>query len=350
MEASLQVLTGKRYFLSWLTLLRLGATARGVLPYLLGAIVAWSQGYSINWVVLLLSTVAVLSVMLMTFLINEYYDYETDLRNKEFHSLSGGSRVLPLGLVRRELVKIAAYIFMGVSGGIGLLLYFHFGTGPFTIPFGMLAIFLGYFYTAPPIQLSYRGLGEIAIWFSCGWLSTMTGYYLQTGRFDMVTTLISLPGATSVFLVILMNEVPDIHSDRLSNKRNLAVRLGRQRVVFLYNILLILCVLNMITIVFFGVPSLSAILSILLLPIIIKNIFILKRKGLNSREVQEQISIRTMIFDHLITIIYAFSFLIKGIKLYPEALVDLVFFVSILLLIFSLEGVGIYCSRMITQR
>jgi 1,4-dihydroxy-2-naphthoate octaprenyltransferase len=340
----------KKSLLSWLTLLRLGATARGVLPYLLGAVVAWSQGYLINWGVLGLSTAAVLCVMLMIFLVNEYYDYDTDLRNKEFHSLSGGSRVLPLGLVQRPLAIIAAYIFMGIAGGIGLILYFFFKTGPFTIPLGVVAILIGYFYTANPIQFSYRGLGEIAIWFSCGWLSTMTGYYLQTGHFDMVTTLISLPGATSVFLVILMNEIPDIDSDRLANKRNLAVRLGRERTADLYILLLILCFFNIIAIVPFGVPTISALFSIILLPIILSNIMTLKRKGLSSREVQEGISIRTMVFDHLITLIYATSFIIKALNLSSVKGSDLVGFAVIFIIIFSLEGVGIICSRILLQK
>ena len=230
----------KRSLLSWLTLFRLGATARGILPFLLGGVIAWSQGYTINWVVLALSMVAVTFVMLMTFLINEYYDYEADIINRTFHKLSGGSRVLPMGLIPRRHSLIAAHVCLLIAVIIGLLLYFVFKTGPYTIPLGALAIFIGYFYTAKPFKWSYRGLGEVAIWFSCGWLATITGYYLQTGQISLVATLVSLPGATSVFLVILINELPDINSDRLTGKRNLVVRLGKENAVILYSILLIL--------------------------------------------------------------------------------------------------------------
>jgi 1,4-dihydroxy-2-naphthoate octaprenyltransferase len=205
-----QVIPTRRSLLSWLTLFRLGATARGVLPFLLGAVIAWSQGYDISWVILLLASVAVVCIMLMTFLVNDYYDYETDVANKEFHMLSGGSRILPLGLVPRRHSIIAAYVFLAIAVIIGLLLYFYFKTGPLTIPLGVLAIFIGYFYTARPFQWSYRGLGEIGIWFTCGWLANTAGYYLQTGRIDNVVTLISMPGAISVFLLILMNEPVDV--------------------------------------------------------------------------------------------------------------------------------------------
>jgi len=287
--------------------------------------------------------------MLMTFLINEYYDYETDIANKEFHKLSGGSRVLPMGLIPRRHVLPVAYGFLFITAIIGLLLHFYYKTGPFTIPLGAMAVFIGYFYTAKPIQLSYRGVGEIAIWFSCGWLATITGYYLQTGHFDTVATLVSFPGATSIFLVILMNEIPDINSDRLAHKNNLAVRLGKEKAATLYTVLLILCYLNIIAIIFFGVPPISAILSISLIPIIVWNIVTLKRKGLDSREVQEGLSLRTMLLDHLITVIYAIAFVVAGLSLVAIRLDYLIILAVAFIIVFGLEGLGIACSKMVVQ-
>jgi 1,4-dihydroxy-2-naphthoate octaprenyltransferase len=344
-----QVLPIKRSLLSWLTLFRLGATARGVLPFLLGAVIAWSQGNPINWVILVLSSVAVICIMLMTFLVNEYYDYETDLANKDFHMLSGGSRILPMGLIPRHHSRIAAYVFLAIAVVIGLLLYFYFKTGPLSLPLGAVAIFIGYFYTARPFQWSYHGLGEICIWFTCGWLATITGYYLQTGRLDAVATLASLPGAISVFLVILMNEIPDIKSDRLSGKNNLAVRLGREKAGILYAVLLVLCFVNIVVIVFFGVPLISAYLSVILLPFILWNVLTIKRKGLVGREVQESLSISTMVFDHLITIIYAVSFVVAGLGSIEVRIDYLIMLAAAFIIVFGLEGLGVACSRMVLQ-
>ena len=344
-----QVLPSKRGLLSWLTLFRLGATARGVLPFLLGAVIAWSQGYDINWIILVLASVAVICVMLMTFLVNEYYDYETDRSNKEFHMLSGGSRVLPMGLIPRHHSIIAAYVVLAIAVVIGLLLYFYFKTGPLTILLGALAIFIGYFYTAKPFQWSYRGLGEICIWFTCGWLATITGYYLQTGHLDAVATLASLPGATSVFLLILINEVPDIKSDKQFGKKNLAVRLGRERTGILYTVLIILCYVNIIVIVFFGVPLISAYLSVILLPFMVRNILTIRKKGLAGREVQESLSMSTMVFDHLITIIYAISFIIAGLGMIEVRIDYLIMLAAAFIIVFGLEGLGVACSRMVLQ-
>ena len=345
-----QTLSTKRYLLSWLTLFRLGATARGVLPFLLGAVIAWSQGNPINLAVLVLSSIAVIFIMLMTFLINEYYDYGADIINREFHRLSGGSRVLPMWLIPRQQSLVAAYVCLSVAIIIGLWLYFYYQTGPFTIPLGAVAIFIGYFYTAKPFRWSYRGLGEIAIWFSCGWLATFTGYYLQTGHFDMVTTLAALPGATSVFLLILINEIPDINSDRIAGKRNLAVRLGREKTAILYSVVLILCYLNIIAIIFFGVPPITGFLSLILVPLIVWNIKTIGRQGLGDVKIQERLSLSTMLIDHLITIIYTIGFIVAGLSLISIRIDYLVVLVIAYVFVFGLEVLGIFSSKIVTQQ
>jgi 1,4-dihydroxy-2-naphthoate octaprenyltransferase len=341
-----QAISARTSLLSWLALFRLGATARGVLPFLLGGVIAWSRGVPIDGTVLLLSSLAVFCIMLMTFLLNEYYDYDTDLANKDYHRLSGGSRVLPLGLIPRRRAIITAYIFLAAAVLIGLALHFYFRTGPLTIPLGAAAIFVGYSYSAPPLRWSYRGLGEIAIAFTCGWLATVAGYYLQAGRLGAVAQLASLPGAFSVFLVILINEIPDIKSDRLSGKKNLAVRLGREKAGLLYTVLLVIAFINIVVNVFFGVPVMSAYLALVLVPLIIWNILTISRKGLVERQVQESLSIRTMVFDHLITVIYAVSFIVAGLDITAALSINrLVMLAAAFIGVFLLEVLGLACSR-----
>lgn len=62
-------------------------------------VIAWSQGYPFNWGVGILSTLAVILIMLTTYYAGEYYDYETDSLNREYNKFSGGTRVLPAGLI-----------------------------------------------------------------------------------------------------------------------------------------------------------------------------------------------------------------------------------------------------------
>jgi 1,4-dihydroxy-2-naphthoate octaprenyltransferase len=164
-----------------------------------------------------------------------------------------------------------------------------------------------------------------------------------------VATLASLPGAISVFLVILMNEIPDIRSDGASGKNNLAVKLGGENAGVLYAVLLVACYVNIIVIVFFGVPAVSAYLSVVLLPFIVWNIRTIRRKGLARREVQESLSLSTMVFDHLITIIYAVSFIMAGLGMVEVRIDYLLILAAAFIAVFGLEGVGIACSRLVLR-
>jgi 1,4-dihydroxy-2-naphthoate octaprenyltransferase len=328
---------------SWVTLLRLGPTARGILPFLLGAVIALSQGYPIDGVVLFLSMLAVFCIMEVTFLINEYFDLDTDAMNRNFHKLSGGSRILPWGLVSPARAILLAIVLATICGMIGLLLHFYFHTGPFTLPLGIVGLLLGFFYTAKPVQLSYKGVGEIVILFSCGFLATITGYYLQVGHFDTVALLTSIPGGISVFLVILANEFPDEPSDRASGKKTLVVILGREGAARLYVFSLLLCYATIIIIAFFGVPEMSLYLSLFLIPFILWNILAL-RKGENvkNNRMLEGFSLRTMLIDHLITIIYTISFMWAGWSFISTG--ELWGMIAAYAAVFSLEIGGIITS------
>ena len=162
-----------------------------------------------------------------------------------------------------------------------------------------------------------------------------------------MATLASLPGAFSVFLVILINEIPDISPDKLSGKNNLVVRLGRENTGILHTILLILCYVNIIVNVFFGTPVISAYLSVILLPFMIWIIRAIHQKGLADKKVQESLSIRTMVFDHLITIIYAASFVVAGLSAMELNINQLIMLAAAFIIVFGLEGLGIACSRVV---
>jgi 1,4-dihydroxy-2-naphthoate octaprenyltransferase len=301
---------------AWLSLSRLPFHSVGVLPFLLGVILAWSQGYSLNWAVLFFSILAVIFIMLTTYLTGEYYDYETDAINVDYNKYSGGSRVLQVGLIPRRHALIATYISLASAGAIGFVLYFYYETGPYTIPLGAFGLLCGYFYTAKPFQWSYRGIGELLIAICYGWLTVNAAYYLQVGHFSLTPALVSIPLAIAIFLVILINEFPDYISDKLSGKRTLVVRFGRERMAILYSLLLMTCYLAIIPGLFYGVPWIVAPLSVLLLPLLVVNVMAIKGRGYERAKVLEGICARTILLDLMLSGIYILAFILaRGVPL-----------------------------------
>jgi 1,4-dihydroxy-2-naphthoate octaprenyltransferase len=273
-------------------------------------VIAWNQGYSFNWGVGILSILAVILIMLATYYSGEYYDYDTDSLNREYNKFSGGTRVLQAGLIPRKRVLLAARLALAAAGIIGLVLQFYFKTGPFTIPLGLFGMLCGYFYTSKPARWAYRGVGEILIGICYGWLTVNTGYYLQTGTFGLIPTLVSIPIGISIFLVILINEFPDYTSDRASGKNNLVVRLGRDRAARLYAGLAALCFLSIVLGVLAGIPRLMAVLSIIPLGLIVRNLLALRKRGYREGRTLERICSRTLLLNLGTTALYILVFVL----------------------------------------
>lgn len=297
---------------AWLTLIRLPFQTVGLLPLTLGMLVAWSLGYPLNWVVLTLGNLAIVLIMLVTYLAGEYYDFEGDSLNKEFNMFSGGTRVLQARLLPRRHALIGTYIAFALAVATGLILQFRYGTGPYTIPLGAFGLICGYFYSSWPIKLAYRGIGEVFIAICYGWLTVNTGYYLQTGEFALLPSLVSIPIGISIFLVILINEFPDYQADMAVKKRNLVVRFGRQKMAILYMVLVTLSLGILFIALPYGLPRLAAILSVLLLPLVVLNLRAISKKSYEQAAALEGLCARTLMLNLGFTLIYITAFVLAG--------------------------------------
>jgi 1,4-dihydroxy-2-naphthoate octaprenyltransferase len=200
----------------------------GLLPYLMGA--AWAYAmvgafrpemFWIGFAGILLSVIGV-----ETF--NEYFDSRmgTDRVFDPSDAPPMSVAVFWIG-VAAFAAALAVGIHLTLEAGWPILLYAGLG--------GLAAVF----YVAPPIRWAYRGLGETVIALSYGPLMVLGSVYLhdQSLRWEVVGPALAaslVPGFLIMALAVT-NAIPDFHQDRLVGKRNLVVRLGRERAVWLYN-------------------------------------------------------------------------------------------------------------------
>jgi len=104
---------------------------------------------------------------------------------------------------------------------------------------GLIGLLGGFFYTAPPVRLGYRCIGEFVIALLFGLLPVYGSYYLQTETIDVIPILPSVIVSILIFLVILVNEFPDFKADSAVNKRTLVVIFGIPVSIWIYRIVLI---------------------------------------------------------------------------------------------------------------
>jgi 1,4-dihydroxy-2-naphthoate octaprenyltransferase len=195
----------------------------GLLPYLLGAAWAHARMGTFDarpfWSGLAGVVLAVIGVEAF----NEYFD-----------SRMGTDRVFN----PHDLPPMSdAVLWLGIAafaGALGVGVYLTVRGGWPILAFALLGGAAAIFYVAPPIRWAYRGLGELVIALSYGPWMVLGSVYLHTRALSSNALYASLVPGCLIMALAVVNAIPDYHQDRLVGKRNLVVRLGRRRAVFLY--------------------------------------------------------------------------------------------------------------------
>ncbi len=210
----------------WLALrtTRLPFLSATAVPVLLGIAVAASHG-AFTWWTALLTLIGGSFAHLAINVSNDIFDTLSgaDDANTTPTQFSGGSRVAVYDLVSiRGLTQLSVALF-GAAALIGLLLVAV--TGSLTLLWiGIAGIVVGVAYTAPPLKLVYRGLGEFAVAIGFGPIMLLGAYVVQTGRLAVEPFVLSLVPGILIALILFVNEIPDRRSDAEAGKRTLPVR------------------------------------------------------------------------------------------------------------------------------
>lgn len=209
-----------------------------VLPVIVGTSCGASLAHQLDGLCAFLALLATVFVHAASNVINDVGD---DLNGSDASNVSriypytGGSRFIQNGILSRQTMRGLAYALLAAATAIGVILVGL--KGPAIVAFGLIGISLGWLYSLPKIQLSGRGLGEIAVALAFGVLPVTGASWLQTGYINLITLLVSIPVSLWVAAILLINEVPDIDADRAAGKLTMPVRIGPAGTRVLYCLL-----------------------------------------------------------------------------------------------------------------
>ena len=208
----------------------LSATA---VPVLLGvAVAAYRNGFS--WWLALLTLVGGAAIHLGINVLNDVFDTRSgaDEANVTPTQFSGGSRVILYGLLSMRAMTLLSIGFyaVGIAVGVGLAAT----RGWDLLWLGIAGALISVFYTAPPLKLVHRGLGELAVFLGFGPIMTLGAYFVQAREYALEPLLASIPVGILIALILYVNEVPDRPADGAAGKRTLPVRLSKDAVIGLY--------------------------------------------------------------------------------------------------------------------
>ena len=246
-----------------------GFTLASILPMVIVSLIL-SQTNSLSLINAILSIIGIICAHIFGNLYNDYFDVKsgTDENNNEYFNvgdkslmlrgaqISGGSRAVELGLITLKKTKLLGnlMIIIALSCIILLSVNIYFQTGSFDNVYGVgiigfLGLFLAYYYTAEPLKFSSRkGLGELTIFLTFGPLLTLGSFFAMSNTsieisFQLLQNflLIGVPLGLLTTNILLINQFPDLKSDKKSNKINLVVLFGKKysRWIYLTNLFVI---------------------------------------------------------------------------------------------------------------
>lgn len=158
---------------------------------------------------------------------NDYFDFDAD-KLGEKTNVSGGSGILQIDPSLRETSKWIAISLILFSIILGFVFTINYKYPWLFLGYVIFGNLLGWFYTAPPIKFSYRGLGEISTMLAIGFVVPSMGYYVMKGFIDMNYLIFTIPLLMYGVYFILSVEIPDMETDRLSGKKSFVTKNGRK--------------------------------------------------------------------------------------------------------------------------
>jgi 1,4-dihydroxy-2-naphthoate octaprenyltransferase len=219
----------------WLRALRAPFLTASAAPVMLGAFAGFSRTGTLSASRLGLTLGSVVCIHLGANLANDYFDEITgcDRLNPEPTPFSGGSRVIQDGLLSARAIITVSVVFFTLGLIQGLYLNSMLA-GNAVLVIGLIGILCGVVYTAIPLNLSYRGIGEVLVFMAFGPLVVAGSYLCQTGKLEAFPFLVSVPAGLLVLSILLVNEVLDLEWDRRAGKRTIIVTLGERRGYLLF--------------------------------------------------------------------------------------------------------------------
>ena len=164
-------------------------------------------------------------------------DYSDAKRGADSADRLGPVRVTSAGLVAPRRVLVATYVAFAFAVACGL--YLAALAGPAILLIGAVSIAAGVLYTGGPRPYGYAGLGEVFVFLFFGLVAVNGSYYVQLEEVDTLPLLLSVSVGFLATAILVVNNVRDMETDRRAGKTTLAVRIGRERAVGLYRLLVL---------------------------------------------------------------------------------------------------------------
>ena len=281
--------------------------------FLLASVIAVSAALSLNWWLnssidifdAVLTFAGVMALHASVDLLNDFWDFKRGIDTiTKRTKMSGGTGVLPEGLLEPSTVYRAGILFLIIGSLIGTYFVFTDGiTIAVILGFAILSI---YFYSTKIVD---SGLGEFFVAVK-GSMIVIGTFFIQSGQITMESILAGIVVGVLSSMVLFIVSFPDHDADKSKGRKSLVISVGKQKAAKLFWIFPIIsysAILGGVSVELFPEFSLISFLSI---PLMIKS-----GRGLqkNYDSVDDLVPFMssTLTFSRLTGILFVAGFLIS---------------------------------------
>jgi 1,4-dihydroxy-2-naphthoate polyprenyltransferase len=219
---------------AWYKVLRLRFVLSSIIAVLLGVSIVYYESSLVNFSYTILILAGVVFLHLSIDLLNDYWDYVKGIdKITRRTKYSGGTGVLPRGLLKAKHVYVVGLVFLVLGSLIGI--YFIILRGPIVGLVLGVAVFSVYTYSN---KLVYHGLGEIFVAVK-GALIVFGTYFVLTNSLETIPLYNGIIVGILSSCVLFVTSFPDFDADKSKGRKTIVISLGKERALKLYPFLLI---------------------------------------------------------------------------------------------------------------
>jgi len=290
-------------FAVWLRVIRVRFLLASIIAVSVGLAINWRQNSSIDPLDTVLTFAGVLALHASVDLLNDYWDYKRgiDVMTKRT-KMSGGTGVLPEGLLKPSSVYRAGIGFLILGSVIGF--YFVFTDGIIIAVILGFAILSIYFYSTKIVD---SGLAEFFVAVK-GTMIVLGTYFIQSNQITSESILGGIVVGVLSSLVLFIASFPDHDADKSKGRKTLVIAFGKKNAASLFWVFPAISYFVIIFGIFSNVFPLLSLITLFSIPLVVKAGFGLK-KNFDSTDRLIPYMSSTLMFSRITGVLFVLSFL-----------------------------------------
>ncbi len=289
---------------TWLRVIRIRFLLASVIAVSVGLSISWWQHSTIDIFQAALTMGGVMALHASVDLLNDYWDFKRGIDTKTKRTkMSGGTGVLPEGLLQPTQVYRAGIIFLIIGAVIGSY---------FVIIYGLIiAVLLGfavlsiYFYSTKIVD---SGLAEVFVAIK-GTMIVLGTYFIQTSEITITPIFAGIIVGILSSLVLFITSFPDYEADKSKGRKSLVIAVGKKSATKIFWVFPTVCYILIIMGIIIEIFPILSIITLLTIPLLIKS-GILLHKHYDDIEGLVPSMEKTLVFSRITGALFVLSFIV----------------------------------------